>query len=120
MGNIDVPSSNANQVLKIPMSTYTFGANLVSSKVCFEAAWLHVLISSFQPFYDCGVLCSGYRGFIYLELQAQRGNFDLSAGEYADWSDIDRWPVARESQVRLWLFKAFQINFGFLAVKIYE
>ena len=32
MGNIDVPTQN-NQPLKMPMGTYEFGANLVSSKV---------------------------------------------------------------------------------------
>jgi hypothetical protein len=32
MGNIDVPTQN-NQPLKMPVGTYEFGANLVSSKV---------------------------------------------------------------------------------------
>ena len=32
MGNIDVPTQT-NQPLKMPMGTYEFGANLVSSKV---------------------------------------------------------------------------------------
>jgi mitochondrial import receptor subunit TOM40 len=32
MGNIDVPTQN-NQPLKMPMGTYEFGANLVSSTV---------------------------------------------------------------------------------------
>ena len=42
MGNIDVPTQT-NQPLKMPMGTYEFGANLVSSKVrdCTVALALH-------------------------------------------------------------------------------
>lgn len=42
MGNIDVPTQT-NQPLKMPMGTYEFGANLVSSKVrdCTVAVALH-------------------------------------------------------------------------------
>ena len=34
MGNVDVPTQN-NQPVKMAMGTYEFGANLVSSKVCY-------------------------------------------------------------------------------------
>ncbi|PRW61086.1 mitochondrial import receptor subunit TOM40-1-like [Chlorella sorokiniana] len=32
MGNIDVPTANPSQVVKMPMGTYEFGANLVSNR----------------------------------------------------------------------------------------
>ena len=39
MGNIEVPSQNSKQTIKVPIGTYEFGANVISEKVC-AAVWL--------------------------------------------------------------------------------
>jgi hypothetical protein len=33
MGNVEVPSQNSKQTIKVPIGTYEFGANVISEKV---------------------------------------------------------------------------------------
>ena len=72
MGNMDVPTQN-NQPIKMPMGTYEFGANLVSSKV-----GLHSLLQA-----DC------------LQLLPTQS----CVGQHDDWANLDRRQAQRSHQV---------------------
>ena len=39
MGNVEMPMGGAGATLKVPVGTYEFGANLISSKVIFVIRW---------------------------------------------------------------------------------
>ena len=88
MGNMEVPTTN-QQVVKMPLGTYEFGANLVSNQVGQPEESRSML----NPY--CEVT---YSRHVYRQVLTAS---PCCAGQHDDWARADRWSDDWSNQVRL-------------------
>jgi hypothetical protein len=101
MGNMEVPTNN-QQVIKMPLGTYEFGANLVSNQVhsIFWWAGLLKLLHGNTLLNHCAeALCGQLR---------EHAQCRADAGQHDDRPRLDGWPHDWPHQVRR-TFPAFRL-----------